>query len=60
MKLCDRCFKAGDYVKSVDSVNFQNTEEVFDLCESCSQIAREFCIGKRPGKAFKETEGNES
>ena len=44
MKLCDRCFKKGDYVKSVDSVRFKNTEEIFDLCESCSQLVRELCI----------------
>ena len=44
MKLCDRCFKKGDYVKSVDSVKFINTEELFDLCETCSQEVRELCI----------------
>ena len=44
MKLCDRCFKKGDYVKSVDYVKFSNSQEVFDLCESCSQTVRELCI----------------
>ena len=44
MKLCDKCFRNGDYVKSVDSVKFRNSEEVFDLCETCSQQVRELCI----------------
>ena len=47
MKLCDKCFKKGDYVKSVDSVHFKNSEEVFDLCESCSQKVRELCINHK-------------
>jgi len=47
MKLCDRCFHEGDYVKSVDAIKFANTHETFDLCETCSQIVREFAIGKR-------------
>lgn len=58
MKLCDRCFYQGDYVKSVDSVKFQNTHEMFDLCESCSQKLRDFCHNatRRTGTASEEAE----
>ena len=47
MRLCDRCFKVGDYRKSVDNIVFQGSQEQFDLCESCSQTLREYCIGIR-------------
>lgn len=58
MKLCDRCFHKGDYVKSVDSIKFQNTHEIFDLCESCSQILRDYCTDatRGIGKASEEAE----
>jgi len=50
LKLCDRCFRRGDTVKSVETVKFYNTEELFDLCESCSQIIREICTGTEKEK----------
>lgn len=52
MKLCDRCYYRGDFRKSVDTIKFRDSQEQFDLCESCSQLLREFCIerNKEPKK----------
>ena len=58
MKLCDVCFKRGDTVKSVGAVHFQNTEEIFDLCESCSQILRELCNGNLNEKENRQWQKN--
>ena len=50
MKLCDRCFNNGDHVKSSDTVTIQSTQEVFDLCVSCSETVREFILTKEKEK----------
>jgi hypothetical protein len=42
MKLCDRCFESGDYVKATNQIIFDSTDEHFDLCTSCSDSIREF------------------
>ena len=39
MKLCDRCFRKGDYKASCEEV-ITSSDEVFDLCESCSNELR--------------------
>jgi len=36
VKLCDKCFKNGDYKPSVKTIT-TSTHETFDLCESCYQ-----------------------
>jgi hypothetical protein len=48
MKLCDRHFYRGDYVPGVDQVTFSNTQEEFDLCQTCSEELIEFI--KQPEK----------
>jgi len=46
MKLCDRCYKSnGDIVASTDRIEFQHTNEGFDLCLSCSEKVRDFVNG---------------
>lgn len=53
MKLCDRCFKKGEYKPSAKEIK-TSTHETFDLCESCYQGVADFIqavnFKKEPGK----------
>ena len=53
LKLCDRCFSVGDHVKSTDTIKIESTQEVFDLCESCSQTVRDLILTKEIEKCQK-------
>jgi hypothetical protein len=53
MKVCDRHFaKDGSSVRAVGDVKFGNIHEAYDLCQTCTDLVREFINNPE-----KETDG---